>query len=378
MKYLLTNMRSAVLAATLPLLCSVACQKADKAETLRSELLSTTSTTTAYNVENSLPAGYVTDGSVDYTHYVQSALNTYSDLEFPAFPILVNDTGLKVKSNQTITFLPGSELWMAPSSRNTYGVIRFDAVSNVTLNAPVIKGDRYTHLVTTGEWGMGILMYSSSDITINDAQIRDCWGDGLYMGRSNANPNQRVTINNLYCTNNRRNGVSVIAADSLIMNSPVVTNTNGASPQSGIDFEPNTSADEMKRIHVNNPVTISNVGYGIAFGIDALLKPTATKTVSAVITNHKDTASGKFSMVVSCYRRDSTTTGTVTGTIEMVNPDWKNPATNRAFQFWVTESTFTGSISTPKVMISGVYKTQAQMQTLFPFWTNAGTLTVTY
>lgn len=339
--------------------------------------LHTNGLTSVYNIVNSLPAGYVTDGTVDYTSYIQPALDSNRDIEFPAFPILVNDTGLKVRSNTTITFLPGSELWMKASNKNTYGVIRMDAVSNVTLNAPVIKGDRYTHLVTTGEWGMGILIYSSTDITINDAKISDCWGDGFYMGRTGVT-NQRIVLRNMWCDNNRRNGISIISVDSLDMIAPYVSNTNGTNPKTGIDFEPNTSADEMKRITVTDPVTVNNGGYGIAFGIDQLLKPSATKTVSATITNHKDTAAGKFSFVVSCYRRDSTTTGTVTGNINLVNPDWKNPATGRAFQFWVTESTFTGTISTPKVMISNVYKTTAQMQVLFPFWTNAGTCTVTY
>lgn len=378
MKHFLLNIAPAM---ALLLSFSASCKKsayvANKDARTLSNAHAALTLTTPYNVVNSLPAGYVTDGSVDYTHYLQGALDSNSELEFPGFPILVNDTGLKVRSNQTITFLPGSELWMKPSSKNTYGVIRMDAVSNVTLNSPVIKGDRYTHLVTTGEWGMGILMYSSKDVVINDARISDCWGDGLYMGRTGAT-NQRITIQNIWCNNNRRNGISIISVDSLAMIAPYVANTNGASPASGIDFEPNTSADEMKRITVTDPVTRNNGGYGIAFGIDQLLKPSATKNVSATITNHLDSACGKISFVVSCYRRDSTTTGTVTGSINIVNPDWKNPATGRAFQFWVTEPTFTGAVSSPSVMVNNVYKTTAQMQVLFPAWVNDGTCTFTY
>jgi len=104
---------------------------------------------------------------------------------------------------------------------------------------------------------------------------------------------------------------------------------NGTTPASGIDFEPNTSADEMKRITVTDPVTRNNGGYGIAFGTDQLLKPSATKTVSATITNHLDSACGKISFAVPCYRRNSTTTGN----LNIVNLDRKNPATGRRSNF---------------------------------------------
>ncbi len=334
-------------------------------------------TVPAYNIVNSLPAGYVTDGSVDYTSYIQPALDSHTDIEFPGFPILVNDTGLRIHSNKTITFLPGSELWMKPSNKNVYGVIRIDTANNITLNSPVIKGDRYTHLVTTGEWGMGILMYSCGNVTINDAKISDCWGDGICLGRSSIS-NHNISINNAWCNNNRRDGITVGAVDTLSLVAPYVSNTNGTLPMAGINFEPNSSADDIKNVTVNNPVTVQNQGNGIQFGLDNLLKPSATKTVSATIINHKDSASGKISFVVSCYRRDSTTTGTVTGNINMVNPDWKNPVTKRAFQYWATEPGLQGTVSTPQVMINNVYKTTAQMQVLFPSWINAGNCTITY
>src|ERR1700740_1030002 len=64
--------------------------------------------TSAYNVQNALPSGYVTDGSVDYTSFIQNAVSQHSSVVFPGFPIMVNDAGINIGSNKTLTFLNGS------------------------------------------------------------------------------------------------------------------------------------------------------------------------------------------------------------------------------------------------------------------------------
>ncbi len=57
---------------------------------------------TSYYIEKALPVGYVKNGTVDYTSYIQTAINNNSNLVFPAFPILINDKGLNIGSNKVI------------------------------------------------------------------------------------------------------------------------------------------------------------------------------------------------------------------------------------------------------------------------------------
>ena len=111
-------------------------------------------TSDSYYLINSLPSGYVQDGTVDYTSYVQAAVSKYSNIVFPGFPILVNDSGILIGSNKTITFQSGSEIRLLGSAKGTYNILKMAAVSNVTLYNPVIVGDRDTHIGTTGEHGM--------------------------------------------------------------------------------------------------------------------------------------------------------------------------------------------------------------------------------
>src|SRR5690606_33584071 len=148
----------------------------------------------AYYVENALPAGYVKDGTVDYTCYLQSEIKKYSVIVFPAFAIQVNDKGLLIRSNRKIYFTEGSELRLKPTSKSKYDVIKIDRVSNVTLIGPKIIGDRNKHIGTSGEWGNGIGIYSSSNIYMENPRVYDCWGDGIYIGRRDNSVSKDVTI----------------------------------------------------------------------------------------------------------------------------------------------------------------------------------------
>src|SRR5690606_5365022 len=106
---------------------------------------------------------------------------------------------------------------MKPNSAKNYKVFSITNVSNVTMNGPVIKGDRAKH-TGTSEWGSGIAIYGSRNITINDAVVTDCWGDGIILG-SGSTVNKNIAINNAYSRNNRRMGFAIISVDGLLLNS---------------------------------------------------------------------------------------------------------------------------------------------------------------
>src|ERR1700758_4716525 len=50
----------------------------------------------SYKITSSLPANYVKNGSVDYTSFIQGALDKYSKVIFPDFPVLINESGLTI------------------------------------------------------------------------------------------------------------------------------------------------------------------------------------------------------------------------------------------------------------------------------------------
>lgn len=335
-----------------------------------------------YKIENSLPAGYVKDGSVDYTSEIQVALNDHLMLIFPDFPILVNEKGLQIKSDQKILFENGSELRMKPNESTRYNVLALTAISNVCLINPVIKGDRAGHLGQRGEWGHGIGLYGSSNTMIFNPKITDCWGDGIYFGTTSVNanvPNKNATIVNAFLKNNRRNNSSVISVDGLYLIKPYFGFGNGTEPQDGIDFEPNNTGDELKNIYLISPVTDENVNEGIQICLSSWYKVTTgtpiTKEISFTICNHKDTKSG-WSLYLS-YRKNehANTTVSVNGTVKFYNPEWiDNP--KAVIRNGMRDPGILTSFINPKITVNGTVLNKTATKTKIEEQTKGGKIEI--
>jgi hypothetical protein len=328
----------------------------------------TLATTTTYNITSSLPAGYVKDGSVDYTTYVQNAINKYSNITFPAFPIMIDDKGLTIGSNKTITFLTGSKLLLKPTASSNYNILNILDATNVVLTGPVIVGDRNTHLGTSGEWGQGIGIYGSTNVTINGANVTYCWGDGIYLAAKGTINNKNITIKNATSLYNRRNGISVTNAIGLDLESPYAGYSNGVAPFTGIDIEPSSYADEIQNIVLNNPNTAYNPGMGISVGFKNLFGG-PNKTIGIQINNHNDKGSGDaFKATATLTQRKGTET--VTGNINILNPVWRKN-TVAPIQTNLLVKTIKLTITNPAVeTVSGTLLSDASILSLFTYKTN--------
>jgi hypothetical protein len=279
-----------------------------------------------YNIANSLPAGYVKDGTQDYTTYVQGALLSHSHLIFPDFPILINDSGLIIGSDKIIDFLPGAVLMLAPSNKKNYTILKIDRASNVVLNDPVIKGDRYTHIGNEGEWGTGIGIYSSANIIINNPHVSACWGDGLYIGTSKGSNsiNSNISINNASLTHNRRNGITIISVNGLSLTSPYAGYCDGTPPMCGIDFEPNKADNELKNIKVTNAKTEFNKGPGISIVLKNLYGQ-IDKQVDIRIESPQDLNSN-IGLRATATQTRRLATESIFGNITITSPQWSGNA----------------------------------------------------
>ena len=307
-------------------------------------------TSSSYYLVNALPSGYVKDGSRDYTSYVQAAVTKYSNVVFPGFPILVNEKGITIGSNKTITFQEGSEVRLKGTSSSSYNIFNIINSTNITLYNPVIKGDRNSHVGTGGEFGMGIGIRGSSNISIYNAKITDCWGDGIYIGQSTSVPVcKNIIIKDAYLSKNRRDGISIISVDGLQLDNLYAGFTDGTSPWCGINFEPNNSECELKNVRINNPRTERNLGNGIQIGTSRMLA-SASKAVDITITNHTDISSSRYSLKVS-HTTASGAGGRIAGLIKVVNPTW-HKFLDRPIWMSVDQSGFKTEISSPEVMLA--------------------------
>lgn len=311
-----------------------------------------------------LPVGYVKNGSVDYTYYIQQAIDTYDTIIFPGFPLLVNDTGLNIPSNKTLIFENGSEIRLKPSDKAFYNIFNIENVDNVTLKNPKIVGDRNNHLGDGGEAGVGIGIRGATNITIFGGKISECWGDGIYIGQYQKKINcKNIAIKNTTVDRNRRDGISIISVDNLLLENFVASNSNGIKPMAGINFEPNNSDCLMDNIKVLSPVTRFNTNYGIQIGIKRMLG-NGNRKADITIQNHTDIGSSKYSFNASCDSKFEPAFGTMTANIKVINPVWENPKNGLPVRFSTNQPNFRVAIMSPKVSTMGQFLSKKDISKL--------------
>lgn len=147
---------------------------------------------------------------------------------------------------------------LVPNDYKGCYVLTVKDASNVIISGKgCIYGDKHTHKGKEGEWGHGIYVVGSENVTIKDFNVKDCWGDCIYVGLTSKD----VVIDNCRLDNGRRQGISVTYADGVIIKNCVITNVYGTAPQYGIDLEPNRNC-VVDNILIED-VTISNCYGGI-------------------------------------------------------------------------------------------------------------------
>lgn len=160
--------------------------------------------------------------------------------------------GLLPSSNSTI-LLKGT-ISLQGNDYKTYQIIDIKHKENVTVKGGRIVGDVGKHTYIEGsssEWGMGVNIQESENVTIENLYITRCTGDGIYISGGNEPElchydyaSKNVILTSVVSDDNRRQGLSVIHVDGLIINGCQFINTGKTEytgPGSGIDFEPNVT-----------------------------------------------------------------------------------------------------------------------------------------
>ena len=223
---------------------------------------------------------------------IQEALNNHKNVVFEQGTYNVDAiVGLNLVSDQTVN-LNGSIIKAIPNTAEDYAIFNINARQNVTLKNGRIVGDRNEHNGTTGEWGMGVSVRGSENVTLENLYVEGCWGDGIYLGTTEANnhiENNNVNIRRCTMNNNRRNGMSVISAKGLYLENNTIKNTNGTEPEAGIDFEPNFSYNIIDNIFIDGLLTENNNGSGVIFSLLSLND--GERNITIRVNNHIDNGS---------------------------------------------------------------------------------------
>jgi hypothetical protein len=171
--------------------------------------------------------------------------------------------GLRLKSGQVLD-LNGAELRALPTAAPHGSVVQAFRVNGWRIQGPGrITGERNIHRGKGGEWGMGISAWSASNWTVSGVEIRNCWGDGLYIGNApDSGPCVDFLVDAVHVWDCRRNGISVVAGWNGEIRSPNIHKIDGTSPFGGIDLEPDNPAAPNRNIKISGG-TMRDVGVGI-------------------------------------------------------------------------------------------------------------------
>ncbi|EPL2856881.1 TPA: right-handed parallel beta-helix repeat-containing protein, partial [Acinetobacter baumannii] len=197
---------------------------------------------------------------------------------------------IQLKDNSTLKLSPNTVLNVIPTSSGSYRVFKIKNVKNVSISGGKLIGDKYTHLGKAGEWGMGVEIRDSQNVSLSNMSIDKMWGDAIYIGTNGKNSTYNISLKNIRMNDNRRQGISIISVNKLLASNITATNTSGAMPASGIDIEPNNGSMILKNIVLKNIKTSGNQGSGIQIGLSRY--DNSTKPLSITIENHQDANSG--------------------------------------------------------------------------------------
>ncbi|MDQ0064417.1 hypothetical protein [Chryseobacterium lathyri] len=246
-----------------------------------------------FKIETILPKGYVKDGTVDYTAYIQKAIDANKKVMMPDFPLMTS--GIFAQSNSQIYFQKNSSLILKPTANVRYQIISLHGVENVKIYNPTLIGDRDKHLDSKGEWGFGIDIRGSRNIDIFNVNISDCWGDGIVLVKTMRNIRKGITKEKLLETekiniiggiinNIRRNGITIAGGKDVFIKNLLIANVNGTNPMAGIDIEPDDSSNDLENINIDN-VKINNANVGIDLHLAQYGNQTMSKSVTISCSN---------------------------------------------------------------------------------------------
>jgi len=170
-----------------------------------------------------------------------------------------------LKSDLTLD-LSAVVLRAIPVKELSYQIVRIHGCSNVTIIGGTIIGERDKHLASVewsvGGWGHGIsIQKRSSNVQVRGTHVSACFADGIYIEDAS-----HVEIKSVVSDRNRRQGMSVIQVDGLVVNSCQFSNSGGTPPGCGIDLECDIDGEFIRNVLISKCVFFGNAGACCAAG----------------------------------------------------------------------------------------------------------------
>ena len=178
---------------------------------------------------------------------------------------------LTLPGNQEILFEPGV-IVLAREGEFLGGgdsLFRATNVSDITMRGygatlRMRKTDYQNPPYKRAEWRMGLSFNGCTHILVEGLRIESSGGDGIYIGTTGQQQYCKdVTIRDVTCFDNHRQGISVIGAEDLLIENSRFANTWGTAPGAGIDLEPDSPTQRLVNIVVRDCTFEDNEGHEV-------------------------------------------------------------------------------------------------------------------
>ena len=242
----------------------------------------------------------------DATTCLQAAINS-------GVPkLIVDNTGsdwivnqpIKLVSNQEIEFVDGVVVKAKKDCFKAIGdcLFRGSNLQDITLRGKgkaVLQMNKKDYqdatLYKPGEWRHGINLGGCTNVIIQNLTIKETGGDGIYLGAGTQPYCDNVLIEDVISDGNNRLGMAVISAQNLVVRRCQFINALGASPQGGIDFEPNSAKERLVNCVVVDCIFANNIkGAGASVSPNHLNRQSLPVSITFKNCSFIDNALGIF------------------------------------------------------------------------------------
>lgn len=182
--------------------------------------------------------------------------NGHIIIESGEYPVEVtHNDGYVIQPNSCTEITINGHIKLEGNAFSNYHIIDIRRSHDVKVNGNgKISGDIGSHIGIDGEWGMGISVISSSNVTIKNITIERCWGDCIYIGQATRSRNdysENVKVDNVTCRYGRRQGLSLISGCNISIKNCHFLDTGAlgfTAPGCGLDVEPNIDDATLNNI----------------------------------------------------------------------------------------------------------------------------------
>jgi len=132
-----------------------------------------------------------------------------------------------------------------------------------------IKGYGATFRMNKSEYNSGehrhtLSIVKGNNVTVQGLTLKDSGGDGVIIaGDSQGAYSQNITIEDVICKNNRRQGMTITSAKDVWVRNSQFLQTNGTNPKAGVDLEPDHQNERLVNINFSNCKFSGNDGAGL-------------------------------------------------------------------------------------------------------------------